>query len=258
MTKKDLREINFFYMLAFLFSGVLFGLGTLLSKAFKLGEIETILLTTMFAQFAPFTAMLITKQKFGSQYSASFSMPQMTSLFLCLLIPFIAIFSQHYLLSKFGQAMVPSPFYRTLPIALLTIGTTLLGSLGEEIGWRGYLFNRLKLRLKLWQAASLTGLMWGVWHFTKIFNQGLLAYLVFSLSLIPLSMLMSYVNDKSRGSLLPSILLHTLFNLGSMLLLFGRESIVGYLICAAGLMVVLLAIRLLDPLYFGQEKSYAD
>lgn len=50
-------------------------------------------------------------------------------------------------------------------IQALTIGPLInvLFTMGEELGWRGYLLPKL-LPLGQWKAVLLSGLIWGVWH----------------------------------------------------------------------------------------------
>lgn len=253
--KPLLKELNIFYMSAFLFSGLFVWLACTLGKALALGETEAMLVTNMLVQFSPAAAALLAMRMFpsGARLEKGLRLPSQS--WLIVLAPLLAILSQVILLPMFGKPMVQSAFFETLPFIVLSLLTTLLGSVTEEIGWRGYLHGRLSGMMKPWQAAALSSLMWGVWHFTKIFSLGPLAYLLFVLSVLPLGMLMCYLRDKAKGSLLPSILLHTLYNLAFMGLLYERESIPGYLIGFAVLGLLLLALRLMDPLYFQQHKG---
>lgn len=43
--------------------------------------------------------------------------------------------------------------------------TVVIYCIGEELGWRGWLFDSLG-GLPLWQSAAVTALLWFVWHFT--------------------------------------------------------------------------------------------
>jgi membrane protease YdiL (CAAX protease family) len=58
-------------------------------------------------------------------------------------------------------------------VALLTQGLllgptlSLIGGLGEELGWRGYLFRELE-PLDDWRRSALTGLLWGIWHLPAV------------------------------------------------------------------------------------------
>ena len=41
-------------------------------------------------------------------------------------------------------------------------------SLGEELGWRGFLFPRLQQRFGFHGACLISGLIWAVWHYPEI------------------------------------------------------------------------------------------
>jgi uncharacterized protein len=47
----------------------------------------------------------------------------------------------------------------------LVLGPTLnaIGGLGEEVGWRGFLYKEL-LPLGFWRSSTLTGIIWAAWH----------------------------------------------------------------------------------------------
>lgn len=47
--------------------------------------------------------------------------------------------------------------------ALLGPPVNAVVAFGEELGWRGYLFEALK-GFGFWRSSALVGLMWGVWH----------------------------------------------------------------------------------------------
>lgn len=56
---------------------------------------------------------------------------------------------------------------------LLTAGFVLLaGPLPEEIGWRGYLQDRLQRRLTALAASLLVGVAWATWHWPLYFLEG--------------------------------------------------------------------------------------
>ena len=48
-------------------------------------------------------------------------------------------------------------------IALAPLINLVLGSMGEELGWRGFLLPRL-LEIGRWRAILLSGVIWGLWH----------------------------------------------------------------------------------------------
>jgi membrane protease YdiL (CAAX protease family) len=53
----------------------------------------------------------------------------------------------------------------------LALGPTLnaLGGLGEEIGWRGFLYNELA-SLGFWRCSLTTGVLWAAWHVPLFFE----------------------------------------------------------------------------------------
>src|SRR5208282_2085039 len=50
----------------------------------------------------------------------------------------------------------------TLTVASLVL--TLSGAIGEEAGWRGFLQQELEVRVGMFKATLLVGLIWGSWH----------------------------------------------------------------------------------------------
>lgn len=55
-----------------------------------------------------------------------------------------------------------------LPIALLA----LLSAIGEEVGWRGYLWTRIRHRTGFWVTAFVIGLIWSAWHLPVLLVYG--------------------------------------------------------------------------------------
>lgn len=142
-TKKLLREINLFYMLAFLGMGVFFGLSSLICKALSLGFTETALVTTMFVQFAPAAAAWIASRRFDAPFKVKIKGRWHPSAILILVVPFVGTAAQLVLLSLLGKQEITSIFFVSLPVIVLSVGTVILGSIGEEIGWRGWLYQKL-------------------------------------------------------------------------------------------------------------------
>lgn len=93
-------------------------------------------------------------------------------------IPFVVL-----LLSYFIASTIDSHYFLGLPdgkelkpinsfifILMIAAYQTLTVSLGEELGWRGYLLPKLlNLTKNKLSAYIITGLVWAVWHFPIIF-----------------------------------------------------------------------------------------
>jgi membrane protease YdiL (CAAX protease family) len=118
-------------------------------------------------------------------------------------------------------AGVGVPLWLWVPIAtivgpMLTLGLVL--SLGEELGWRGYLLPRLE-SLGAWTAVLLTGLLHGLFHLpviflTTLYHPGankLILVPLFVLSVTLVGMFLGYLR-LSTGSVWPAVLGHSAHN----------------------------------------------
>jgi len=96
------------------------------------------------------------------------------------------------------------------------------GPLGEEFGWRGYALPALQERWG-WRAASvLLGVVWAVWHLPLFYNtstvQSHLPMELYALSTIASSVLFGWLFNRSHGSVVPVLVLHTAVNAWSMII----------------------------------------
>ena len=103
---------------------------------------------------------------------------------------------------------------------LLTVGVVKnLGStLGEEIGWRGFLIFELRKVMSFKALAIVSGVIWAVWHFPIIdlmYGRGenlLLHMSAFTIMIIGISVILAYFTFKSN-SLWPAVVYHSVHNI---------------------------------------------
>ncbi|WP_033958908.1 CPBP family intramembrane glutamic endopeptidase [Psychroserpens jangbogonensis] len=103
---------------------------------------------------------------------------------------------------------------------LLTVGVVKnLGStLGEEIGWRGFLIFELRKVMSFKSVAIVSGLIWAVYHFPIInlmYGRGenlLLHLTAFTIMIIGISVILAYYTFKSK-SLWPAAMYHSVHNI---------------------------------------------
>lgn len=99
-----------------------------------------------------------------------------------------------------------------LPVTLVTD----TGPLGEEFGWRGFFLPRLLQRRLPLAAALITGVIWWAWHLPTFFipalSQHRLSIAVFLLNSVALSVIMTWLYQRTRGDLLLMILVHLAAN----------------------------------------------
>jgi uncharacterized protein len=90
-------------------------------------------------------------------------------------------------------------------IALVVLGLGLIGAVGEEVGWRGFLLPKL-MNGGARQPYLATGIVWAVWHLPLIAFGGyyqtenpLFMALVYGLAIIAMSFLISELRVRSRS-----------------------------------------------------------
>jgi membrane protease YdiL (CAAX protease family) len=109
------------------------------------------------------------------------------------------------------------------PLAVQFIGLTFLqtfiygGGVGEEPGWRGYLLPALQERCSPLLASIVVWFFWALWHLPLDLNgyvgNTFAAYLDNRFfRLLRLTVIATWLYNRSRGSILPTALFHTSFN----------------------------------------------
>lgn len=126
----------------------------------------------------------------------------------------------------FAEGVTPANV-RTLYIAQIVFAIVLapllngINSLGEELGWRGYLLPKLAGQMKAGSAVLLTGVIWGVWHAPIIalgHNYGteyagwpFVGIAMMTLFCVAVGVVFGYFSLKT-ASCIPAVLGHALLN----------------------------------------------
>jgi len=98
--------------------------------------------------------------------------------------------------------------------------TFLGGPLNEEPGWRGFALPKLQARFGPYRAALILGVLWTGWHLPLFLIHGWIGLPIwgYAIWVIGLSILITFVFNISRGSIIICILMHALFNTSAILL----------------------------------------
>lgn len=108
-------------------------------------------------------------------------------------------------------------FSHKLPSLYLTILSVPLVPVLEELGWRGYVLDRLQEKHSALRSSLILGALWGLWHLPVFFLQGSIfglmpfASLIFWLYMfheVIISVYFTWVYNNTRRSTLSAILLH--------------------------------------------------
>jgi membrane protease YdiL (CAAX protease family) len=90
---------------------------------------------------------------------------------------------------------------------------------GEEIGWRGYALPHLQARHSALRASLILGVIWAAFHIPILFTSGAVGgsqsfatALPFLVGILAMSVVVTWIFNNTRGSVLPIILLHGAMN----------------------------------------------
>jgi len=143
---------------------------------------------------------------------------------LFLLLPIVLVLA-HCLNSWFFNAPFPESGLLNEPwwIPLLLLIFFIL-QFGEELGWRGFALDRLLARMNVLQASVVVGSIWAVWHLPMFISKGFgqyeyhMPFLQFFLTLVLISVIITWMQINTGGSLFPAFLIHAQINLSGEVL----------------------------------------
>ncbi len=99
------------------------------------------------------------------------------------------------------------------------IGSVVIGSIGEELGWRGFALPHLQSRFSALGSSLILGVFWGFWHLPIYLLIGLeegqfdlLNFLSFILLTVFISIIITWIVNNTNGSVLGAIIFHASFN----------------------------------------------
>lgn len=112
----------------------------------------------------------------------------------------------------------PSPAVGHVALLLANFGLVFLvgGPLGEEFGWRIYALPAMQLHIGSRNASLVLGVIWGMWHLPLFFVAGSSQYqgsiAAFFVLIVATSVFYSWLLNRSAGSVVPVLPLHTASN----------------------------------------------
>lgn len=157
--------------------------------------------------------------------------------------PALNILAARFLAPDFPARLPAWPqMLSLLPITLLTD----TGPLGEEFGWRGFALPRMLKRGRPLAAALILGVIWWAWHLPTFFiatlSQHELSMPLFFVNVLSLSVIMTWLYQRTRGDLLLMIFVHLAANYcGWIGIPFNAEVLVE--VAWAGLIVACRGLR---------------
>lgn len=174
-----------------------------------------------------------------------------------LLFPILSILG--YFLGDLLGFKLTEFFIKYEPFWILTfLGTFLYFGGNEEFGWRGFMQKELQKKYSPLISALLISVAWNFWHLPMHYNGiystgGIADLLPRFLLIIPHAIMLTWLFNKSKYSLLAVVLLHTMHN--SFTSIFGgaRESlfILQMLFCV----IVIVKEKMWIKVDFSKESN---
>lgn len=145
-----------------------------------------------------------------------------------------AILINYLLTNNMPEFSMLQKFYRNpaqiIPFALYMF---LFGPIAEEIGWRGYALDQLEKKFNWVTSSLILGFFWSLWHLPMFFIKGTYQYgllntsfflfIDFYAAIFAMSIIMDWIYNNSKRSILSGILVHFCINFfGELLELPGN------------------------------------
>lgn len=121
----------------------------------------------------------------------------------------------------------------------------------EELGWRGYLLDRLQENYNALASSLILGVLWSLWHLPTFFIRGSYqaslgigtpAFWWFFAGIIPLTFVFTWIYNNTNRSTLAVILFHAMVNFtGELFTLSERAdtlSILLWFVAALGIIII--------------------
>ena len=170
-----------------------------------------------------------------------------------------AIFLIGMVFLKEGQDVQNLTISRAQILLIAFFDLLIRGSLGEELGWRGYALNELQKKHCPLKAALIIGLLWGTWHAPLWLLSGyngidlILYSLSFMIGILGISIIISFFYNLNRNLLVP-IVIHQAFNYFLYLSQNMRANSIWYTLLAYGVAgLILIVINPMQMLYPKQS-----
>jgi membrane protease YdiL (CAAX protease family) len=110
----------------------------------------------------------------------------------------------------------------------MILAVFILGPLPEEMGWRGVALDRLQVVLSPVKASLILGFAWSIWHVplflidgtfqAQVIGLGSSRFWIFLATMIPLTIIMTWVYNNTNRSTLSAVFVHFAGNMCGALL----------------------------------------
>jgi membrane protease YdiL (CAAX protease family) len=199
------RKLFLFVILAFVFNLILLFIHIKSNIRFEKISINL-------PQFAPALAFFVTIFLFRDLYrpiKINFNKIVFYKVFLTIIIPIVLNMLTYFIGMLTGIVVKIQPnLFSTLITSLFGL---IIGSIGEEIGWRNFLQPLLEYKYSKFVSSLIVGLIWGVWHIIH-YKNGIIFMAGYILFTVSVSIIFVYLLKGTQNNLIVSAIFHTAIN----------------------------------------------
>ncbi|MCM1162270.1 MAG: CPBP family intramembrane metalloprotease [Roseburia sp.] len=189
---------------------------------------------------------------------------------------YYAIFPQAFDPAEINRTLeasgIPGRLFMLVPLAGLASSFMVsFGALGEEIGWRTYLYPKLEELYGTTKAVIFGGIIWGVWHFPAIyaghnFGHGYFlepwsGFFVFTIDCIATGIMLFYITKKT-GSVWAPAFMHAAFNSFSGATIIGmaysEEKLTGIAAQSPVRLLIIIVPGVIFSIFLCRLNCYKD
>jgi len=135
---------------------------------------------------------------------------------------------------------------------------------GEEIGWRGYVLPRLQAKYNALTSTLILGVVWGFWHLPKFLSHfNLVAFLWFMLHIMASAIVLTWIYNSTKGSLLLVAICHATANTVGVFLpvanTTSRENIGAYIATVfLEIVAAVIVVAISGPARLSNEQMQTE
>lgn len=147
---------------------------------------------------------------------------------LCIMVAIIMVGVSYCVLSIVNAGYVQAPTMEKISASLFCLLGIIIGSIGEEVGWRGFMLPHLQLKFSPIISSLILGIVWGVYYLN--FEFGIVGFILYTVTVIEISILFTWFYNKTNGNILIVVIFHSVLNFTTRVLVFSQIGIKLFII----------------------------
>ncbi|MFC0875026.1 CPBP family intramembrane glutamic endopeptidase [Saccharicrinis sp. FJH2] len=186
--------------------------------------------SVMLPQLAPVLAFLLLSLIFRDiRFTLNFKADpwNIYKMVLAFILPFLILFKVYLIgnMMHFPMIITQHRFSALWPV----LPGMILGAVGEEIGWRGFLQPYFEKKFSVLLSGIFTGIFWGLWH-AHLYAKGVAFMLSFLLFTVSSSVVVTWMLRGTSYNILVASLFHLSLNLGFFFFFEGSLNHTGIML----------------------------